>query len=92
MSDREMLLRRLSSAQFAAWEMHMYLDTHPNDRSALMAMQKYDERARALRQEYEKRFGPLRPMDMYGDTRSEWVRDPWPWDVENPLTLGEVDN
>ncbi len=89
-NDKEMLLRRLSSAQFAAWEMHMYLDTHPNDRSALMSMQKYEEKARALKKEYEKRFGPLSPFDMYGDTRFEWVKDPWPWDVECPISLGEV--
>ena len=90
LSEKEMLLRRLSSAQFAAWEMHIYLDTHPNDRSALMSMQKYEDKARALRKEYERRFGPIRPFDMYGDARFEWVKDPWQWDVECPLSLGEV--
>lgn len=39
MTPREKLLLRLSSAQFARWELHMYLDTHPNDMQAI-AMEK----------------------------------------------------
>lgn len=83
MSEREMLLRRLSSTQFAAWEMHIFLDTHPNDRAAMQSLKKYDERAAALKAEYEKQFGPLTASDIYGDTGFEWVNGPWPW--ENPM-------
>ena len=90
MTKREALLKQISTYQFAALDLQMYLDTHPNDRSALMSMQKYEDKARALRKEYERRFGPIRPFDMYGDTRFEWVKDPWPWDVECPMSLGEV--
>ncbi len=92
MNDRDMLLRKLSSAQFAAWEMHMYLDTHPGDRQAMQAMRKYERRASELREEFESCFGPLSPMDMYGDTRFEWIRDPWPWDGPNSHSLGEVND
>jgi spore coat protein JB len=80
LNERDMLLRRLSSAQFAAWETHMFLDTHPNDTAALAIMRKYDERAAELRAEYESKFGPLSPRDMYGDTSFEWLKAPWPWD------------
>ena len=80
MNEREMLLRRLSSAQFAAWEMHMFLDTHPTDRSAMQSLKKYEERARMLQREYENRFGPLNSDDAYGDVRWEWVNSPWPWE------------
>lgn len=82
MSEREMLLRRLSSMQFAAWEMHIFLDTHPNDRGAMESLRKYDQSAQALRQEFESKFGPLTARDIYGDTSFSWVNNPWPWERE----------
>ena len=82
MSDREMLLCKLSGAQFAALEMHLYLDTHPHDQRALASRNAYREEAEALRKEFENRFGPLTAADAYGDCRWDWVNAPWPW--ENP--------
>lgn len=81
MNEKEMLLRRLSSAQFAAWEMHMFLDTHPNDRSAMQSLKKYEDRAAMLKKEYESKFGPLNSDDAFGDVRWEWVNGPWPWET-----------
>ena len=75
-----MLLRRLSSAQFAAWEMSMYLDTHPNDERAIASFKKYRDRAKVLADEYQKLYGPLMSRDAYGDSRWEWVNAPWPWE------------
>ena len=31
MTKRDMMLRNLVAAQFALWEMHLYVDTHPWD-------------------------------------------------------------
>lgn len=80
MSEREALLRRLSSARFAAWEMHLFLDTHPNDRAAMESQRKYEERAQALMEEYQSKFGPLNSDDIYGDVRWDWINSPWPWE------------
>ena len=44
MNDREMLLRKLSGAQFALWETHLFLDTHPYDANALTAKKKYEKK------------------------------------------------
>lgn len=82
MSEREALLCKLSGAQFAAYEMRLYLDTHPKDRRALHSFQTYTEQAKALRKEYEERFGPIVSPDGFGDGRWDWVNAPWPW--ENP--------
>lgn len=79
MSNREKLLKRLSAAQFALWELHIYLNTHPNDTQALAMHNKYDELATVLRKEYEKNYGPLSPRTGQGN---EWIKDPWPWDRE----------
>ena len=48
---------RLSATQFAAWELHMYLDTHPCDRTANEMFRKYTNEAEILKAEYEKKYG-----------------------------------
>ncbi len=79
MSERERLLKRLSSYDFAIAEMHIYLDTHPDDRSAAAALRVYEEKSGALRSEFEEKYGPLSPSDENGN-RWAWISDPWPWD------------
>lgn len=82
MNDRDALLRRISAAQFAAWETHLFLDTHPDDEAALQNMNRYRETANELIRDFEKQFGPLTIADVYGDTRFSWLDSPWPWDAE----------
>ena len=77
MTDRERMLRRLSAVEFAAHELHMYLDTHPNDTSAGAALNEYEKQAAVLRKEFEEKFGPLTPGD--DGNRWAWIADPWPW-------------
>lgn len=82
MTDRELLLRRLSAAQFAAWELKMFLDTHPNDVRALESMKKYQRQTEALGAEYEERFGPLTTNADFSETGWDWVNSPWPWEIK----------
>ena len=49
--DKCKLMREISAVEFAAWELHLYLDTHPCDEKALEMQQKYVERAKELRKE-----------------------------------------
>ena len=79
---RAEMLRRLSAAQFAAWETHLFLDTHPDDAAAQAEHIRYREQANALLREFEKKFGPLTTADVYGDKRFEWLSSPWPWEVD----------
>ena len=43
MDSKEMLLRKISTSQFAAWELHIYLDTHPNDKQAIESYADYEQ-------------------------------------------------
>lgn len=79
MSERERLLRRLSSFDFAVTELHIYLDTHPDDASAAKALSGYEEKASKLRNEYENKFGPISSLNEDAN-RWAWISDPWPWD------------
>ena len=79
MDEKKKLLNKLSAAQFAAWELHVYLDTHPCDTSANEMYRKYANETQMLKNEYEKKYGPLTPSS---SNESDWLCDPWPWDIE----------
>ena len=80
MSERDMLLRKISVARFAAWELHIYLDTHPNDQRAMKSYEQYNKTADQLTAEFEEKYGPLTSGDIYGDSSWQWVNAPWPWE------------
>ena len=80
MCDRERLLRRLSAAQFSMWELHMYLDTHPNDRTALEKQERYREKYQVLLDEFQSKYGPVKASSIEGSNRWTWTCNPWPWD------------
>ena len=80
MTEREILLRRISSYDFAVTDIHIYLDTHPDDKNASKMLKEYEKKSCALRDEYEKKFGPLMTSGE-GGNRYAWISDPWPWNV-----------
>jgi len=78
MADRHSLLCCLMAADFAAHETRLYLDTHPCDEAAMSAMKEYAAQAAALREEYERSYGPLTAVPGMTDNGC-WIDDPWPW-------------
>lgn len=70
------LMNRLMAARFSAWDLHLYLDTHPCDRTAVELLEKYKEKSAELLRDYENRYGPLSPSSGYGE---DWTQGPWPW-------------
>lgn len=80
MTERERMLRHLSAVEFAAHELQIYLDTHPDDRSAGEALSKYEKHALRLRTGFEEKFGPLTAGS--DGSRWAWIADPWPWNTQ----------
>ncbi|MCC8073477.1 MAG: spore coat protein CotJB [Clostridiales bacterium] len=71
------LLKRVSSTQFAMYEVRLFLDTHPDDADAQALYDSYKKKFESLKEEYEKQFGPL---TLNGYNSDEWLKNPWPWD------------
>ena len=71
------LLKKLSAAEFALWDLHLYLDTHPGDLAAVGLYNKYYKKYMMLREEYESVCGKLSARNAQG---VEWLKDPWPWE------------
>ena len=76
MNERNKLLQKLSAAQFAVWELHLYLDTHPCDQNAVALCKKHETEADMLRKEYTEKYGALKAECC---NTTEWLSDPWPW-------------
>ena len=81
MTDREMLLRKISTYQFAALDLQLYLDTHPDDGKAIEKLNMFKAKAAPLIEDYEKKYGPLKKSANEGNNWS-WIKAPWPWESE----------
>lgn len=79
MSERERLLRRIAALDFALVDIQIFLDTHPNDAEALAKLDEYEQKARALREEFERNYGPIKSINAEPN-RWAWIANPWPWD------------
>lgn len=80
--NRKKLLRDLGEHCFAAFEIQIFLDTHPNDRQALSDYKMHLKACEELKREYEAKYGPLSASDVTSTTRWTWIDDPWPWNNE----------
>ena len=57
---------------FSAWDMRLYLDTHPHNSQALNGYRQLC--AQTAQPNYACTFAPC------GGNSWEWVDDPWPWE------------
>ena len=76
-----MMRKRYYAARFACWELHQFLDTHPNNKEAAHRLEEYQAKADHLKKEYEEKFGPMGEQGQE-TSRWAWVSDPWPWEKE----------
>lgn len=81
MTEREILLKKISTYQFAALDLQLFLDTHPHDRKTLEKMNDYKKELRPLVKEFEEKFGPLTKSEN-GRNKWNWIKAPWPWESE----------
>ena len=59
MDRRDTLLRKISAHEFAAWEIQIFLDTHPTNKTALNQKSAHEKKAKELREMFEKEYGCL---------------------------------
>ena len=81
MTERQILMKKLSTYAFAADDLHLFLDTHPNDKETAAKLSMYREKLKPLVEEYETKFGSLTVDDKNGN-RWGWIQNPWPWEIE----------
>ena len=81
MNEEQALRRRINAIKFASWELHLFLDTHPNNCDAARRLEEYRRQLDTLTKEFEDKFGPIGETPQ-NTSRWAWISDPWPWEKE----------
>lgn len=68
------------SLSFAAWELRLYLDTHPNDARALEAYRQLCSRS-GSGCSYACSPGQGNNAEEASPEVWTWIADPWPWEA-----------
>ena len=79
MNEQAELLTYIDAYCFAAHELNLYLDTHPNDRDMIRLFNEYTNEANSALSEYEQKYGPLF-VDSSKTYPWAWNKSPWPWE------------
>ncbi|MGL5512172.1 MAG: spore coat protein CotJB [Sporomusa sp.] len=79
------LLFDLAALEFACDDIQLYLDTHEDDMEVFEMFKYYLAEAQACREEYIKKYGPLRRDDMLQSSEFDWLRGPWPWEYDGRM-------
>ncbi|MDD3410966.1 MAG: spore coat protein CotJB [Eubacteriales bacterium] len=79
---QETKLRRVQQLGFMVDDLQLFLDTHPQCREALCALQRAIALERTARLDYEQSYGPLTLEAMENRCRYDWISGPWPWEGE----------
>ena len=82
MNERERLLRRIWEEDFTVYETVLYLDGHPRNKKALAFYDEHVKTAKALRAEYESKYGPLTITENRDPNDWHWIDRPWPGERE----------
>ena len=83
-TDQERKLYEIDAISFAAHDLNLYLDMHPEDQSMVVLFNDYRKKLEELTKSYESMYGPLtvNSNEMENKTFS-WINSPWPWEGNN---------
>lgn len=75
-------LYEVQKCNFAAYDLLLYLDTHPDDKRAFRMFKDMVEKFKKAKREYEKEFGSLEAYNSASKGAFDWTESPWPWEKE----------
>ena len=75
-------LGEIKGLEMAVMDLHLFLDTHPDDAEATRIFGHYCTLLETSKKHYVAKFGPLTLTDAVQDGRYAWLDDPWPWDYQ----------
>ena len=81
MTEREIMIKNLSSYQFMIDDLQLYLDTHPNDEKTIEKLNETIKKLKPLKEKFESIYGPLTANENE-QNRWCWIKAPWPWENE----------
>ncbi len=81
-NDKEYMMLMLQIYDFAAHELTLYLDTHPEDQQAISKRQEFVALTKEAQNNYEKKYGALTLSSNNLNTSPwQWATTKFPWEV-----------
>ncbi|GGB47613.1 spore coat protein CotJB [Fictibacillus barbaricus] len=75
-------MEELQAVDFVLVELTLYLDTHPQDQTAIQQFNQFAQQRKHIKKAIESKYGPLQ---QYGNSYSgmpwNWSDGPWPWQL-----------
>lgn len=83
-SEQENMLNQWQQYNFTLIDLKLYLDVNPNDRNILDLYQKYLNITNEIKEQYEKKYGPVTCESevILNSNNWNWIDSPWPWEVK----------
>lgn len=75
------LAKKIQQYNFAAYDMLLYLDTHPCDKKAFEIYKDLMNCYKKLLSDYENNYGPLTIEGITKSDTFDWLKSPWPWEA-----------
>ena len=82
------LAEQIRALGFVKVELELYLDTHPDCRTALDYYYKTVTELNRLVDQYQNTVGPLTAMGNMSTEHWQWVDGPWPWQQAGDFMRG----
>lgn len=73
-------LKNLMEVDFSLLEINLFLDTHPNDETAIKLHNTLAQKRMQARNDYVCKYGPLSNEDM-SMCPWQYIEAPWPWNI-----------
>ncbi len=81
MQNGAALLEQIRALSFVKVELELFLDTHPDCRTALDYYHQTVEALDALITKYHNTVAPLVATGAVNEDNWSWVNEPWPWQM-----------
>ena len=78
--EQDALLHQIMALNFTVNDLTLYLDTHPDDFSAIRMHNDYSCKVKELTEKYEETYGPLTITSNSNLNNWDWSNEPWPWE------------
>lgn len=81
-NEQAELLLNVNQLSFAAHDMRLYLDVHPEDTEMIRLYNQYQQQANEAIRTYEEKYGPILQNSLSKENRFSWEAYSWPWEME----------
>lgn len=90
--SRDELLQKITALDFYIIDLHLYLNTHPDDKEAITMYNYCVTQVKGLREEYTHSYGMLLANNSTSKQPWQWIENPWPWQKSFNFDLQEETN